>query len=196
MNIATPRRLSLEEYLNYDDGTDTRYELVDGVLVEMAPESPLNALIARFLLVHFLSLGLPLERVGDKQQIMVASSKVTAREPDLTVHSTASAAAILTQKQALIDFGMPVPDLVVEVVSPDAVGSENYDRDYVEKPIEYATRGIPEYWIIDPERAVVSIGVLTEGAYQFQQYQEDSPIVSPTFPKLTLTANQVLNAGR
>jgi hypothetical protein len=30
MTVATQRRMSLEEYLNYDDGTDTRYELVDG----------------------------------------------------------------------------------------------------------------------------------------------------------------------
>lgn len=31
--------MTFEDYLAYDDGTDTRYELVDGVLVEM----PLNA---------------------------------------------------------------------------------------------------------------------------------------------------------
>jgi hypothetical protein len=29
---VNPKRMSLEEYLAYDDGTDTRYELVDGVL--------------------------------------------------------------------------------------------------------------------------------------------------------------------
>jgi Uma2 family endonuclease len=33
---ATAKRISLEEYLTYDDGTETRYELVDGVLVEMS----------------------------------------------------------------------------------------------------------------------------------------------------------------
>jgi Uma2 family endonuclease len=41
MSIAT-NRMTIEEYLNYDDGTDTRYELVDGVLVEMGAESTLN----------------------------------------------------------------------------------------------------------------------------------------------------------
>jgi Uma2 family endonuclease len=31
--------LTFEDYLRHDDGTDTRYELVNGVLVEMPPES-------------------------------------------------------------------------------------------------------------------------------------------------------------
>ena len=31
--------LTLEEYLAYDDGTDNRYELVDGKLTVMLPES-------------------------------------------------------------------------------------------------------------------------------------------------------------
>ena len=30
-----PKYLTLEEFYEYDDGTDTRYELVDGELVEM-----------------------------------------------------------------------------------------------------------------------------------------------------------------
>ncbi|WP_421656901.1 hypothetical protein [Leptothermofonsia sp. ETS-13] len=34
--------LTFEEFLAYDDGTETRYELEDGELVEMPPESPVN----------------------------------------------------------------------------------------------------------------------------------------------------------
>ncbi|OUC14447.1 MAG: hypothetical protein B0A82_11840, partial [Alkalinema sp. CACIAM 70d] len=66
----------------------------------------------------------------------------------------------------------------------------------VQKPIEYAARGIPEYWIIDPERAVVLIGLLQEGSYQFQAFRGGEAIVSPTFPALNLTASQILKAGR
>ncbi len=32
---ATSQRITFAEYLTYDDGTDTRYELVDGELVPM-----------------------------------------------------------------------------------------------------------------------------------------------------------------
>jgi Uma2 family endonuclease len=38
----TNQRMTFEEYLNYDDGTNTRYELVNGVLVEMGAETALN----------------------------------------------------------------------------------------------------------------------------------------------------------
>jgi len=37
MTITTVRKLTFEEYLNYDDGTDKRYEFNDGELVEMTP---------------------------------------------------------------------------------------------------------------------------------------------------------------
>ena len=195
MNIATPRRLSLEEYLNYDDGTDTRYELVDGVLVEMGNEKRLNEKIALWLLGQFLQ-WVPIDLIARGTQIAVQSASVTLRTPDLMI-LTEELDRLLTQaSQSLITHDMPPPQMAIEVVSPGVVGSENYQRDYVEKPIEYAARGIPEYWIVDPDRAVVSIGVLTDGAYQFQQFTGDSPIVSPTFPELTLTASQVLGAGR
>ena len=48
------KKLTLEEYLAYDDGTDTRYELVDGNLVEMPPETDSNNLISLYLLSEFL----------------------------------------------------------------------------------------------------------------------------------------------
>ena len=38
MTTAT-KTMTLEDYLNYDDGTDTSYELVDGKLIAMPPES-------------------------------------------------------------------------------------------------------------------------------------------------------------
>ena len=50
MTVATDRRMTLKEYLVYEDGTDIRYELEDGVLVEMGAETPLNPRIAAMLM--------------------------------------------------------------------------------------------------------------------------------------------------
>lgn len=55
MNTTT-KLFTLAEYLAYDDGTDKRYELVNGELVEMPPESDLNNAIAIFLLLTFAKL--------------------------------------------------------------------------------------------------------------------------------------------
>jgi len=91
---------------------------------------------------------------------------------------------------------MPAPALVVEVVSPGEPGTDNYDRDYVEKPKEYAARGIPEFWQIDPSRSVVIVLTLKDGAYQSREFREGDRVVSLAFPDLQLTAEQILGAGR
>jgi Uma2 family endonuclease len=53
-----------------------------------------------------------------------------------------------------------VPDLVMEVVSPD------YRRHDLEtKRREYAQAGIPEYWIVDPEEEQITVLRLEEGRY-------------------------------
>jgi Uma2 family endonuclease len=196
MTIAITKRLTLEEYLTYDDGTDARYELVDGVLVEMGAESTINTRIAMFFIQIFLFMGLDRDLIGIKQTIAVPSPLVTVRDPDLMIHSEASARSLDGASQACLRLGYPNPLLVIEVVSPGEPGSENYDRDYIEKPQEYAARGIPECWIVDPIRQVVLVLVLKGNAYQGQSFAGPTPISSPTFPSLNLTAEQVLRAGK
>jgi Uma2 family endonuclease len=193
--VQTQRKFTLDEFLNYDDGTDTRYELEDGVLTEMPAESPKNIQIAIFLLGVFMRMGIPVERLGIKHLITVISSDATVREPDLVVHSEASAAA-MSDTQAIVRLTMPPPALVVEVVSPGNEGSHNYQRDYVDKPREYAARGIPEYWRIDPSRDVVAVLLLDGAAYQVHEFRGDERVVSDRFNQLTLTAEQILNAGQ
>lgn len=53
----------------------------------------------------------------------------------------------------------PLPDLVVEVLSP---GKENIRRDTETKFTDYASHGIPEYWIIDPKKRTVEQYLLSE----------------------------------
>ena len=197
MTQAKSRFQSIDEYLNYDNGTNARYELVNGELIELPNEDSRNLIIARFLLIYFVAqMGISIERVGDKQQIAVNSSEVTAREPDLTVHSEASVTALLTQTQSLLAIDMPPPLLVVEVVSPGNPGSGNYDRDYIEKRREYAARGIPEYWLVDPGRRVVIVLTLENQIYEGRELRGNDAIASRTFPTLQLTAEQILTAGQ
>ena len=49
---------------------------------------------------------------------------------------------------------MAPPLLVVEVVSP---GELQRDRDYIAKRMQYQERGIPEYWLVDPQLETVVI---------------------------------------
>ncbi|OUC12415.1 MAG: hypothetical protein B0A82_22450 [Alkalinema sp. CACIAM 70d] len=193
MTIATQKRISLEDYLTYDDGTETRYELVDGILAEIGTESTINTLIAMFLTNCFWQLGIPYYRTGIKQKIQVTKTYASAREPDLIIHSEASFAELMGRSEACLKLNEPNPLIVIEVVSPGSEATENYQRDYHQKPIEYAARGIAKMWIIDPSRAMVKVGSLTGGTYQFQDFKGNESIVSPTFPELSLTAEQILS---
>ncbi|MCY7407005.1 MAG: Uma2 family endonuclease [Alkalinema sp. CAN_BIN05] len=202
MTVATDGRptniqgqMTLQEYLDYDHDTDTWYELEDGVLVDMSGEHPLNCRIAVMLLFLFYRLGIAEQLLAIGHQIEVRSSSATCRQPDLIVHTVESDAA-LTGDDKILYLGLPSPLLVVEVASSTLTDSTSRKRDYENKPREYADRGIPEMWIIDPDRNWVKIGTLTDAAYQFETFMGDDAIVSPTFSALNLTASQVLSAGR
>ena len=195
MTVATDPRMTLKDYLTYDDGTETRYELEDGVLIEMGAENPLNPQIASFLLSVFFQLGVPIYRLVIGHQIGVSSTRATARQPDLMVHSEASDAAIMHDGK-LLQFSAPPPMLVVEIVSSSDTDQKSRSRDYVDKRREYAARGIPEYWIVDPIAEMMLICTLSDRSYQSVEFRNKDALISPTFLTLNLTAEQVLRAGR
>jgi Uma2 family endonuclease len=102
----------------------------------------------------------------------------------------------LLARRGTITREMPPPRLVVEVVSPGNERSENDQRDYEEKPLQYAVIGVPEYWIIDPDREWIKVGTLIKGEYQFETFREDTALVSLVFPDLPFTVAQILTVGR
>jgi Uma2 family endonuclease len=195
MTVATVGRMTLQEFLTYDDDSDRRYELVDGVLVEMANESTGNTKIALFLIEIFFQL-VGRQNLGIKQKIEVRSRYVTARDADLIIHTEDSADAIEERSEACLFLSDPNPQVVFEIVSPGDENTLNYQRDYEHKPREYADREIPEMWQIDPVREWIRVGTLIAGEYQFETFMGDNPIVSPSLPNFNLTATQVLVAGK
>jgi Uma2 family endonuclease len=189
--ISTTTQLTLEEYLAYDDGTDNRYELEDGKLVIMPPESDRNNLIALCLLAEFLKL-VPIQLIRHKDtEIVVTGNRTRVRMPDLMILTEELLAAI-GGRRATITPDMPSPVLVVEVVSP---GKVNEDRDYRFKRFkrsEYAARGIIEYWIIDPEHSKVTVLLLVDGLYEETIFEGNQVIISNALTQFSLTANEIL----
>jgi len=190
---TTQPLLTFEEYLAYDDGTDTRYELVDGELVAMPPESPENNAIAKRLFVELLR-HFPMDLVAYKDtEVEVSGRRSCCRIPDLLVHTPESAAALAGATRATITRDMPPPALVIEVVSP---GEANRLRDYRYKHTEYAARAIAEYWIVDPETRQVRVCQWIEGQYEDTRLHGAEPIRSTVVPELTLTVDQLLAPGQ
>ena len=180
-NLKT--KLTFEEYLNYDDGTDNRYEFVDGELLLMNPPIGRHAIILSFLQNIFTNeinrLDLPWIAL---QVVGVRTSLNRARIPDLCVATREQIEPYL-DKSAVIES----PSLLsIEVVS--ASSSVN---DYRFKRSEYAATGIPEYWIIDPADQKVTVLQLVEGLYEEKVYRGQEQIVSVTFPELVVTVEQL-----
>jgi len=51
------KKLTFEEYLNYSDKTNNRYELIDGELIALPPESEPNNFIANYHFSIWLAAG-------------------------------------------------------------------------------------------------------------------------------------------
>jgi Uma2 family endonuclease len=192
MTFTQARFASFEEYLTAEpsDLPEGRCEYWDGELVPVMPESLGNCSIATFIQLALIAIGVQYKLISPGQFEIEVPGTPQSRIPDLTVideiHLT------LLKKRATITRKMPPPRLIVEVVSPGSENSENYKRDYQDKRDQYAAIDVPEYWLIDPDRQWVKVGTLIAGAYQFATFQDEQAIVSPTFPKLKLTAAQVL----
>ena len=178
---------TFEEYLNYDDGTETRYELEDGILLEMSPAADLHEAIILFLLFQFYH---EIQRVNLDWEVRpsgtgVRTTKKKSRLPDLIVMTREQRESI-KGKSAVLEVP---PLLVVEVVSPESV-----KRDYKKKPLEYAAFKIPEYWVVDPIEQKITVFTLTGSQYQACVFIGNQQIISSTFPKLALTAERALAA--
>jgi Uma2 family endonuclease len=197
MTQAKVRFTNIEAYAGLDtsDLPECRFELVDGVIVEMGAENDRNNVIASFLFAVLLQFA-PYYLLRRGTEIEVDSVYVTCREPDLMVLTESTDKALQDDKRSIVKLTMPNPALVIEVVSPGEPGSDNYKRDYEQKPKEYAARGIPEYWLIDPSRQMMIVLVLKNGQYRGEELRGSDRVVSPAFPDLNLTAEQVLSAGR
>jgi Uma2 family endonuclease len=185
---ATSKIMMMEEFLAYDDGTDTRYELVDGELVEMLVESQENCDLARFLLVELLKF-FPFYLVCHKDiEIEVSGRRAKCRLPDLVVHNEESRAALIGNTRNIITRDTHPPALVIEIVSP---GTDNRVRDYRYKRTEYADREIAEYWIVDPETRQVTVCQWVEGQYEDMVFVGDRPLQSQIVTAWKLTINEM-----
>ena len=161
MMRSTMPPASAEQHYTWEDfialPDDDRRELLDGRLVEMDVPGELHEWVVA-MLVHRLQQWAMANQVG----IVFASGyKVRVRRdrgfmPDVQLFRRGGRPL----QHAGLESG--APDLAAEVISPS---SGRYDR--VHKLQGYAAIGVPEYWIVDPERQTLERLVLEEsGTYR------------------------------
>jgi Uma2 family endonuclease len=168
------RPVTFEEYRALpDDGP--RYELINGELFLMpAPKAihrfvigNLFKIINEFVTRH--QLGLILFAPFD-----LRLSEHTSVQPDLLYFSKENKRAIGP------DYAIRPPNLAIEVLSPS-----NRRTDLVLKRALFADHGVPEYWIVDPNKRSVSVNLLQNGRYDETVFMRGSVDVH-VLPGLTL----------
>ncbi|MBD2664387.1 hypothetical protein B6N60_00898 [Richelia sinica FACHB-800] len=195
--------VTFAEFVEWYPQTGVRYELHDGVIVEMTPPVGDHEEIVGFLVGEIVTeyKRLKLPYFIPKTAFIKPPNKESGYSPDILLLNRPNLAnEPLWKKESTISQSASVP-LVVEVVS------SNWRDDYHKKLADYEEMGIAEYWIIDyaalggralignPKQPTISIYELKDGEYQVSQFRGDDLIMSPSFPNLNLTANQIFQAG-
>lgn len=195
--------LSFDEFLARYGG-DNRYELIDGEVFDLEPtglHEEVAAFITAKICVQIDAIGLPWF-VLQRGLLRPSNIGMTAFRPDVAVVDRDELIKEpLWSEQSILTLGSSIK-FVAEVVS------SNWQNDYARKVEDYAVLGISEYWIADyagnggtrhigkPKQPTLSVCMLVDEEYEIQQFRGNQTIVSPTFPNLKLTAEQVLKAGR
>lgn len=173
-----------EQYIRLTDRTNRLIEFVNGSIEVLPMPTDKHQNIAGFL---FLALHTFLQSRGGKVQIAALRLMLpegTYREPDLLVLLDAND----PRRQNASWLGA---DLVMEIVSPD-----DPKRDKVDKRLDYAHAGIPEYWIIDPREETVTVLALEGAEYaDYGVFRRGETATSAILKGFAVEVNATLDAN-
>lgn len=186
---AKPSLKTFADFLAYSDATDAYYELTNEDLIAMPPESDGN-LYRALKLYEALKDVMAMKQIRLQGLALAMPGQPKNRYPDLTVLQPEHPGQMAALGQAAITLEMAPPLLVVEGVSP---GAENRRRDYIDKRNQYAWRGIPEDWIVDPIAGPVTVLSLTKDGYVEDVFVGNAVVQSPTFSGWSSTAAAMLS---
>ena len=137
LDPAVPARWTADRYLRLVDegvlGPEDRVELLEGVIVAMAPQNePHAAGVRRLGQALFRAVG---DRAVVQVQLALISGRHSVPEPD---------AAVLPGTVADYDRAHPRTALLVVEVADTSL-----KQDRLTKRAIYAAAGVPEYWVVD-----------------------------------------------
>ena len=195
--------LSFDEFIDwYPENSENRYELRRGMVLEMPKPRGKHSRLAGDLA---FDLGTAIRQANQSyfipKECVVKLANDTGYEPDIIVlDATAIVDEHRWERESIITLSKSIK-LVVEVVST------NWRDDYLVKLAEYEAFGIQEYWIADylgiggrryigsAKQPTFTVCTLVDGEYELQQFRRNDLIISPTFPDLQLTVDQIFNLG-
>lgn len=206
MTQAKTLQVTFDEFIEWlPENSEVRYELHDGVIVEMPKPTGKHSIVTGFLIEELVLTIIQMSKRGiwtiPRESIVKPAIEKSGYEPDIIVlDQDLISSEPRWERESIIENATSVK-LIVEVVST------NWRDDYHKKLADYEEKGIPEYWIVDyaalggrafignPKQPTISVYQLIEGEYQVSQFRQGDRILSPTFRELNLTADQIFLLG-
>jgi Uma2 family endonuclease len=203
---ALTKPVTFDEFIQWYPNTGVRYELHDGIIVEMPKPTGKHSNVTGFLMEELVLTIIQMGKRGiwtiPRESIVKPSNEKSGYEPDIIVlNQEFITSEPRWESESIIEKAQSVK-LIIEVVS------SNWRDDYFKKRADYEEMGIREYWIVDyaalggrnfignPKEPTLSVYQLIDEEYQMSQFKGNNKIVSPTFPQLNLTAEQIFRVGR
>jgi Uma2 family endonuclease len=178
---AKKEEYTIEDIYALPEGV--RAELIDGEIYYMAtPTRTHQKIVGEMYLAvagYIRSHGGACEVYIPPYAVYLNADNSIYLEPDLTVICDLSKSE---------DKGcVGAPDWVVEVVSPSSKR-----MDYLLKLFKYRTAGVREYWIINPEKRIVSVYSWNDGHESVEMYSFEDEIPSGIYPDLKIRLADVV----
>jgi Uma2 family endonuclease len=201
---AQPKRYSFDEFINwYPENSQLRYELHDGVIIEIPKPRGKHSNLTGSLIEQLLITIRQMDKGGiwtiPRESIVRPQRGNSGYEPDIIVLNQEVIGSESRWESESIIQNPDSVKLIVEVVST------NWRDDYYNKLRDYEEMGIEEYWIVDyaalgprkfigdPKQPTFFVCNLVSEEYQMAAFTENAAIVSPTFPEFSVSAQQIFN---
>ena len=180
---AMGREHLLREKFYADITPEHKWEFIQGEIVMHSPATNRHLLATKRLFI-LMDAFVRVHRLGVVHiEKAMTSFPRNDYEPDVMFFGAAKAAAF---DPGTLRF--PIPDLIVEVLSPS---TEARDRGI--KFQDYGLHGVAEYWIVDPEAETLEAFRLAADAYPDTERLSAGEVVSETIPGFALPVRAIFD---
>jgi Uma2 family endonuclease len=182
--------LTWDEYVRSEPADLERYEIVDGVVIELpAPSVGHQRVVRRLLclLEDFVSSRNLGEIFPEPLDVVVQRNPIRTRQPDL-LFVRAENVPNLDKQQQRPEFA---PDLVIEVFSPSDSLAE-----LLKKLNDYHRIGVKEVWLVNPLTRTVEVLARQEGGWELVGvFKETETVQSRVLLELNLPVAQIFEGA-